>query len=171
MAEGESQRQGRASSLSDFTVWQRARSAQNIGSFRSTLAPHRLAQWCLSHMGFLPCPHTSGNGRQPAPRPPGGCCRESIINYPVLLPPLPGFQNTEIEIQVLAGESKGPLVVESSLEKATCGMRPIDFALEMCPGHLSLYSPLVAATWGTRRRSGVSRVGWERAVPGKQRGR
>lgn len=95
----------------------------------------------------MPQPHGISTGSphlrkcaQPAPRLPAGDARESIINYPVPLLPS-GFQIPEIEIQVLAGERKGPLVVGSTLEKATGGACPVGVGLERCPGHTSLELP------------------------------
>ena len=119
MAEGEGQRRGRASDpLTSPSA--EGRSAQG-----TTLCPRQTCPIVPQPHGISTQSHTSGNGRQPALRPPGGCVRESIINYPALLPPPPGFQNTEIEIQVLAGERK----VESSLEKATRGICPVAFGV------------------------------------------
>lgn len=116
-------------------------------------SPLRLAQGCHSHTGWQPTgsPHLGKWPRQ-ALRPPGGCARQSIINCLVLLPSSPppsGFQNPEIEIQVLAGKRKGPLVVESTLEKATGGRGPVGFRWERCSGHISpgLLAHWVAATW------------------------
>lgn len=49
------------------------------------------AQLCRNHSGLLPCPHPR-KWPLPAPGPPGGCTRESIINCPVFLPSRQAFK-------------------------------------------------------------------------------
>ena len=44
-----------------------------------------LSNCVTARWDFYLVPHASGSSQQRALRPPGGCARESIINYPVLL--------------------------------------------------------------------------------------